>query len=126
MVYPSFHSVGISSCSHIFPIRSCSISVEVSISALIASAGILFGPKVSCLHVMDGFLNLCLTWSFVVYLEYFFGWCDVWRVLSLLAGSAVRQNVPSIWYSSLVSTLPFLSLMGLSVCLYFPSNFLII
>ena len=30
------------------------------------------------------------------------------------------------WPSSLVSTLPFLSLMGLSVRLYFPANFLVI
>ena len=30
------------------------------------------------------------------------------------------------WSSSLVRILPFLSLMGLSVCLYFPANFLVI
>ena len=30
------------------------------------------------------------------------------------------------WSSSMVSTLPFLSLMGLSVYLYFPANFLVI
>ena len=40
-MYPSFHSVGISSCSCILPNRSSSIYVEVSMSALIASAGIL-------------------------------------------------------------------------------------
>ena len=52
-MYPSFHSVGISSCSYTFPIRSCSISVEVSISisALVASVGILSGP--------EAFLSLC-------------------------------------------------------------------
>jgi len=33
------------------------------------------------LRVMDGFLNLCPTWRFAVYLEYFFRWCNVWRVL---------------------------------------------
>ena len=39
------------------------------------------GRKLSSLYVMDSFLSLCLSWSFAVYLEYLFSWCDVWRVL---------------------------------------------
>ena len=41
--YPSFHPIGISSVSSIFPIRSYSISIDVSMSALMASAGISYG-----------------------------------------------------------------------------------
>ena len=79
--YPSSLSVGISSCSHIFPNRSCSFCVEVSMSALIASAGFCLGRKLF-LSSSDGwFSQSLLTWSFAVYLEYFFSWCDVWRVL---------------------------------------------
>jgi len=47
MRHPSFHSVGISTCSHIFPIRSCNISVKVSISVLIARQEFCLGQKFS-------------------------------------------------------------------------------
>ena len=75
--------------------------------------------------VMDGFLKLCLTWSFAVYLEYFFSWCDVWRVLGWWPFFKMFLHL-FYWSSSLVSTLPFLSLIGLSVRLYFPAHFLVI
>ena len=77
---------------------------------------------------MDGFLNLCLTRSFAVDLEYFFSWCNGWRVLRWWPVQQFFKLSSHLfnWSSSLVSTLQFFSLMGLSVCLYFPANCLVI
>ena len=82
---PSFHTVGISSCSQIFPNRSWSISLEVSISPLIASAGIMWAVSFFTLRVMGGFLILCFPQSFAVYLENVFNWCNTLLILIVCA-----------------------------------------
>ena len=81
--HPSFHFVGISSLSHIFPVILCSISVEVSTSALIASTGLRPGRQLS-LSSGDEWLSRSLP-------------CLVFRslpgVLLLLVGSLVGSLV---------------------------------
>ena len=62
--------------------RSCSISVEVSIPTLIVSVGILSGLEALPPFMWwMAFSIYCPSWSFAVYLEYFFSCCNVWRVL---------------------------------------------
>ena len=65
---------------------------------------------------MDGFLNLCLTWSFAV-LEYFYSWCDVWRVLrwSLQLVSITGKYIAIVIFDG-----------GLSVLMYLPVSVLVI
>ena len=77
---------------------------------------------------MDGFLNLCLTWSFAVYLEYSSAGVmsgRFWGGGRFSSSSKCSLNLFN-WSSSLVNILPFLSLIGLSVRLYFPANCLVI
>ena len=62
------------------------------------------------LHVMNGFLEFCLTCSFAVYLQYFFSWFDDWWVMRLWPVQQFIQNCSSISSTGKYITIVFVDL----------------
>ena len=116
---PSFHRAGTSSFFQILLKRLCSMLTTVSMSALMACAGISSGPAASpLLRVMMAFLIFAfeglsqLRGSSVSAGGMCGGESGVGRFSSSLKSSAYRFSCSLV----LVSGFPFLSFTGLSVC----------